>query len=105
MKLVTLALGTALFALPALAKTTTVEYKSDAGTTTVVDYVDDGTASTGGMAMTYTMDEATKTLCADISGYEVCVTFDEIGTAVGDTSKYTSTMGDGGVAEITNITE
>ncbi|MGH1422837.1 MAG: hypothetical protein ACRBEQ_13565 [Hyphomonas sp.] len=105
MKLATLALGTALFALPALAKTTTVEYKSDAGTTTVVDYVDDGTATANGMPLTYTLDEATKTLCADVSGYELCVTFEELGTAVGDTSKYTSTMGDGGVATITAIAE
>lgn len=105
MKLATLALGAALFALPALAKTTTVEYKSDAGTTTVVDYVDDGTATTSGMSMTYTLDEATKTLCADISGYEICVTFEELGEDVGHSTKYTSTMGDGGVATITAVSE
>lgn len=105
MRLVAITLGASLLALPAMAKTTTVEYKSDAGTTTIVDYVDDGTATTSGIPMTYTLDEAEKTLCADVSGYNICVTFDELGTEVGDSSKYSSSMGDTGVATITAVSE
>lgn len=105
MKLMTLALGTALLALPALAKTTTVEYNSDSGTVTSVDYSDDGTATSNGTSMEYTMDADTKTLCADVSGFELCITFDDIGTEVGATTKYTSTMGTAGTATITAITE
>lgn len=100
------AIITAMVAAPVFAASTTIEFVRDDGTTTVVVLNDDGTSKIGDAEGTYTYDEATLTLCGQAADAdELCVTFEEGGTEVGDSSAYSSTNGDKGVATITEITE
>ncbi|MEZ5946445.1 MAG: hypothetical protein R3C13_04600 [Hyphomonas sp.] len=99
-----LALGSAiaLAALPAFAASTTVEFAAADGTTSVVVFNDDGTATMdGGDPITYTMDEDTKTVCGATPDGELCATFDELGDEVGFSTGYTNTAGVTGTATIT----
>ncbi|MEZ5999044.1 MAG: hypothetical protein R3B98_10155 [Hyphomonas sp.] len=99
-----LAAGTALAlaALPALAQSTTVEFVAADGTTSVVVFNDDGTATMdGGDPIPYTMDEETKTVCGETPDGELCATFDELGEDVGFSTGYTNTAGVSGTATIT----
>ena len=92
-----------LAALPAFAGSTTVEFAATDGTTSSVVFNDDGTAVIDGTdAVTYTMDDATKTLCATMpDGADLCATFDELGDEVGFSTGYTNTAGAAGTATIT----
>ncbi len=106
-KLFVSAIVTAMIAAPAFAASMTVEFVRDDGMTTVVVLNDDGTTMIGDVAGTYTYDEETLTLCGQSEGAdEVCVTFEDAGaTQVGDSTGYTSTAGDTGIATITAMTE
>lgn len=95
-----------LAVLPALAASTTVEFASADGTTSVVVFNEDGTAiMNGGEPVAYTMDDATKTLCGTTPDGDICVTFEETGTDVGFSTSYTDTTGATGTARITAVTE
>ncbi|MEO0466267.1 MAG: hypothetical protein AAF216_06970 [Pseudomonadota bacterium] len=112
-RLITLAASAALFTLPALALTTTVDFTEDEGTQTWV-FEDDGTGAGGtatapdGTTGTYTFDAAAATLCGSMPEGDICVTFDAVmdaPPAVGDSMTYTSTIGTTGTATITAIVE
>jgi UrcA family protein len=93
-------------ALPALAGSTTVEFVAADGTTSVVVFNTDGTASMdGGDAIKYKMDEATKTVCGETPDGELCATFEEVGSEVGFSTGYTNTAGVTGTATITAVSE
>ena len=69
-----------LFALPAMAQSTTVEFASSDGTTALVVFYENGTASMdGGDPIPYTMDEESKTICGQTPEGDICATFDELG--------------------------
>lgn len=91
-----------LAALPAFAQSTTVQFVAADGTTSVVVFNDDGTASMdGGDPVPYTMNEDTKTVCGETPDGELCATFDELGDEVGFSTGYTNTQGVTGTATIT----
>ena len=80
------------------------------GTTNVMTFNDDGTASVEGVDGTfaYTWDEDARKLCGDYTGEgEVCATLENDGVepAVGLTTAYTTSDGNSGVAEITAMVE
>lgn len=92
----------ALSALPAMAASTTVEFAAADGTTSIVVFSDDGTATMdGGDPITYTMNEETKTICGETPDGELCATFDELGDEVGFATGYTNSAGVTGTATIT----
>lgn len=92
----------ALAALPAFAQSTTVQFVAADGTTSVVVFNDDGTATMdGGDPIPYTMDEDTKTICGETPDGSLCATFDELGDEVGFSTGYTNTQGVTGTATIT----
>jgi len=98
--------GLALLATPALAASTTVQFAGSDGQTTVVVFNSDGTASVNGAAPgPYTLDQATKTICGEAQGQQLCVTFGEMGSAVGFTTSYTNNAGGAGTATITAVSE
>lgn len=98
--------GLALIATPALASSTTVEFAASNGQTSTVVFNSDGTASAnGGPASPYTIDQAAKKICGQVQGQELCVTFGEMGTAVGFTTTYSDTAGNSGTATITAVSE
>lgn len=98
--------GLAFIATPALASSTTVEFASDSGQTSVVVFDADGTASVNGAAPgPYTIDQAAKKICGAVEGQELCVTFGEMGTEVGFTTTYQNSAGDKGKATITAVSE
>ena len=89
-------------ALPAWAQSTTVEFASSDGTTALVTFYEDGTASMDGAdPIPYTMDEANKTICGQAPEGDICTTFEEFGEEVGFSTGYTSTNGQAGTATIT----
>ena len=100
-----LAAGAALSlaVLPALAGSTTVEFAAADGTTSVVQFNDDGTAVIDGTdTISYTMDDATRTVCGTMpDGADLCATFDALGDEVGFSTGYTNTAGVSGTATIT----
>ncbi len=104
-KLLIAAAAAAMLAVPAFAASTTVSFAGDDGVTHVWTLGDDGKAtSPAGMVVDYTYDEDTLTLCAQVpEAGEICVTFEEAGKEVGDTSKYTDTNGLSGIATITAV--
>ena len=64
-----------LFALPAMAQSTTVEFASSDGTTALVVFYENGTASMdGGDPIPYTMDEESKTICGQTPEGDICAT-------------------------------
>ena len=96
----------ALLATPALAGSTTVQFTTTDGQSTVVVFDTNGTASAnGGAPSPYTVDQAAKTICGQVQGQEICVTFAEMGSAVGFTTTYTNTVGNSGTATITAVSE
>lgn len=96
----------AVFAMPAFAASTTVEFASVDGATLVAVFSDDGTVSfNGGEAVAYTMDEAASTICSSVNGADNCATFDTWGDSVGHTTPYTTSLGSSGTATITAKTE
>ncbi len=96
----------ALLAMPALAKSTTVEFASEDGVAVEYTFRDDGKmVLPDGSEVDYTMDEATKTICATLEGNEVCATFAELGKGVGFETTYTLNQGGGGTATITAVEE
>lgn len=105
-RLLIAAAALALFATPALAASTTVEFASDSGTTTTVVFDANGTASVNGAEPgPYTMDQAAKKICGAVNGHELCVTFAEMGTDVGFTTTYENSAGEKGKATITAVSE
>lgn len=91
-----------LFALPAMAQSTTVEFASSDGTTALVVFYENGTASMGGGdPIPYTMDEESKTICGQTPEGDICATFDELGEDVGFSTGFTNTAGQSGTATIT----
>ncbi|WP_300423012.1 hypothetical protein [uncultured Hyphomonas sp.] len=91
-----------LFALPAMAQSTTVEFASSDGTTALVVFYENGTASMdGGDPIPYTMDEESKTICGQTPEGDICATFDELGEDVGFSTGFTNTAGQSGTATIT----
>ncbi len=106
-KLLIAAAAAAMLAAPAFAASTTVSFAGDNGVTHVWTLGDDGKATgADGTVVDYTFDEETLTLCAQVpEAGEICVTFEEAGKAVGDTSKYTDTTGVSGIATITAVEE
>ena len=91
-----------LFALPAMAQSTTVEFASSDGTTALVVFYENGTASKdGGDPIPYTMDEESKTICGQTPEGDICATFDELGEDVGFSTGFTNTAGQSGTATIT----
>lgn len=98
--------GLALIATPALASSTTVEFANSNGTTTVVVFDSNGTASVNGAAPgPYTIDQAAKQICGDAGGQQLCVTFGEMGSTVGFSTTYTDNAGNSGTATITAVSE
>lgn len=98
--------GLALIATPALASSTTVEFANSNGQTTTVVFNSDGTASANGQpASPYTVDQDAKKICGQVQGQELCVTFGEMGAAVGFTTSYSDTAGNSGTATITAVSE
>ena len=96
----------AFAAMPALAGSTTVEFAAADGTTSVVVFNTDGTATMdGGEAIPYTMDEEANTVCGQTPDGDLCATFDETGTDVGFSTGYTNTAGATGIATITAVAE
>ena len=96
----------AFAAMPALAGSTTVEFAASDGTTSVVVFNTDGTASMdGGEAISYTMDETTHTVCGQTPDGELCATLEATGTDVGFSTGYTNTAGVTGTATITAVSE
>lgn len=108
MKSVTLAIAAlGLAAAPAFAATMTVEFAGDDGETQAWSFDDATSTATGpdGSTTSYTWDEAAKTLCAATEEGDLCATFEEAGSAVGDSSAYTANNGSSGTATITAIAE
>ena len=69
----------------AFAASQTIEFVRDDGTSTTIVLNDDGTTMMGDVAGTYTYDEAEMKLCGSVEGAEeVCVTFENTGSEVGD---------------------
>ena len=98
--------GLALIATPALAASTTVEFANSNGTTTVVVFDSNGTASINGAAPgPYTVDQAAKKICGDAGGQQLCVTFRDMGTTVGFSTTYSDNAGNSGTATITAVSE
>lgn len=103
--LITAALAV-LFAAPALAASTTVEFTNAAGEKHVWKFKDDGTAEApDGATAAYTWDEASQKLCATFAGEPpktLCATFDptEGKGVVGESTGYTLDDGSKGVATI-----
>ena len=98
--------GLALMATPALAASTTVEFASDSGQKLVVVFDGNGTATAEGAApVAYTIDQAARKICSVYEGQDICVTFGEMGAAVGFSTSYTNTAGDKGTATITAVSE
>lgn len=96
----------AVFAMPAFAASTTVEFASVDGSTLVAVFSDDGTVSfNGGDAVAYTMDETESTICSSVNGTDNCATFETWGDTVGHATPYTTSLGSSGVATITAKTE
>ena len=92
--------------MPAIAGSTTVEFSASDGTTSVVVFNQDGTASMdGGEAISYVLDAETKTVCGQTPEGDLCATFDEMGTEVGFSTGYKNTAGASGTATITDVTE
>ncbi|MGF1544410.1 MAG: hypothetical protein ACFB00_07925 [Parvularculaceae bacterium] len=109
-KFASLAVAGALMLAPAFAGSTTVEYTDTEGEKQVWTFNDDLTATgPDGLSATYTWDEASKTLCAEIASTdggeptEACVTYEAFTSAstVGDASAYTTSTGKSGTAVIT----
>lgn len=100
-----------LFAAPALAGSTTVEFAGADGAVQVWKFNDDGTAEgPDGATATYTWDKAENKLCATFAGetpQTLCATFDAADgeAAVGDTSPYTLDDGRKGVSTIIAVEE
>ena len=92
----------AMATLPAIAESTTVEFSGSDGSTAVVIFNTDGTASMDGAPpIPYTMNEETKTVCGQSPEGEICATFNELGDEVGFSTGFTNTAGQSGTATIT----
>jgi hypothetical protein len=103
-----LALASAIaLALPALAATTTVEFAPATGAAPVIAvFSDDGTVSFNGSdPVTYTMDEAAKTICSSLAGNDECATFETWSTDLGHSAPYTTRSGGSGMATVIAKTE
>ena len=107
----TLMAAAAAFALgaPAFAASMTISFANDDGTTAVMTFDGEGTATIEGQegSFPYTWDEETRTLCGDATGEgEVCATFAEAGDPeVGQATGYTTSTGGSGTATITAMSE
>lgn len=112
-RLTILAAGSLALALPALAQSMTIEFTPDNGeppaswTFTSTDETSGIYTAPDGSTGPFTWDAETATLCGKVEGDDMCATFDEATEepAVGDTSTYTTSDGETGVAEITAMTE
>lgn len=106
-KFIAAALSAAFIAAPAFAASITVSFANDDGTTTEITFDQETSmATTSGVSMPYTWDAETSTVCADMPDVgEVCATFESVAEAVGDTAKYTLSVGGGGTATITAMSE
>jgi UrcA family protein len=105
-KMMFAALAALCVAGTAAAASTTVEFVNSDGTTTTIQFKDDGTSLVDGKtASTYKADEAAKKICGPnpAGGGEVCATFDSWGNTVGHSTKYTLSTGGGGTATITAV--
>ena len=104
--LTTMLAASAVLSAPVWAATQTIEFAGDNGETETWVLSDDGTATSGDVTVNYTWDEEALKLCAEMPEQgELCVTFEEAGSEVGDTSKYTTSDGESGVAKIIEIVE
>ncbi len=104
--LITAGLALALTAGAATAQTMTIEFAGDDGATTNWTFDGEGNATAAdGTTGSYTWDEDGKVLCGQMEEGEVCATFEEAGSAVGDSSAYTLSDGTTGTATITAVTE
>ncbi|MBI1391536.1 MAG: hypothetical protein GC152_02230 [Alphaproteobacteria bacterium] len=103
------AVALTLIAGPALAASTTVEFKRDTGQVQVVTLDGAGGASLAdGTALAYTYDEAAMKMCFIVEGMDPnCVVFAESvpDPKVGDSVRYTAADGAMGTATVTAITE
>jgi len=100
----------ALFATPAFATVTTIEFKPNDGSEAVTIAFDDtsGTSTIvgSGESGAYTYDEATGTVCGtDAEGQEICATFENPSAEpkAGDTANYTTSTGAAGVATVISV--
>ena len=94
-----------LFAVPAFAGSTTIEFANDNGQTYVLT-LEDGTAtSADGSTASYTYDADSATMCFDLDEGERCVTFDNPAeeATVGHVSTYSTSDGGTGTATITAV--
>lgn len=95
-----------LTAGPALAAQITVEFARADGTVTVAVFDDvASTVTIDANTVPYTLDPATKTLCAAAPDGEMCVVFAELVSpmTVGFTTAYETNTGMSGVATVTAI--
>ena len=106
-KFVSAAIAAAFVAAPAFAASITLSFANDDGTTQEWTFDSEtNMATTGDLEVPYTWDEEAATLCADIPNQgEVCATFTEVAQAVGESSPYTLSIGGGGTATITAMSE
>lgn len=106
-KFVSAALAAAFLAAPAFAASITLSFANDDGTTQEWTFDSETNMATAGdLEVPYTWDEDAATLCADIPDQgEVCATFSEVAQAVGESSPYTLSIGGGGTATITAMSE
>lgn len=106
-KLICAAIATAFVAAPAFAAKITLSFAGDDGTTQEWTFDSEtNMATTGELSMPYTWDEESATLCADVPDQgEICATFSEVAQAVGESSPYTLSIGGGGTATITAMSE
>lgn len=104
--LITAAAALAFASGAALAQTMTIEFAGDDGATTSWTFDGEGNATASdGTTATYTWDEEGKVLCGQMEEGELCATFAETGSEVGDSSAYTLSDGTTGTATITAVTE
>lgn len=100
-------LAAGFIAAPAFAASITVSFANDDGTSQEWTFDGEGTATSGDITASYTMDEEAGVLCATMPDEtEVCVTFDEqVAQEVGASSTYSLSTGGTGTATITALSE
>ncbi len=106
-KFLAAAIAAGFVAAPAFAASITVSFAKDDGTTQEWTFDGEGTATSGDVSASYTMDEEAGVLCATMPDEsEICVTFDEaVAQEVGASSTYSLSTGGTGTATITAMTE
>lgn len=107
MKTLACLIAAGTLALSATAQTKIIEFADDTGESQVWTLRDDGTATgPDGVEASYTYDEATKTLCAEVLELgKVCVQGEAEIHEVGDSTRYVDSDGASGTATILALEE